>query len=251
MQRLRSSASLFVLASVCVLGAVVVGCGGSGNPTFQAGAPDAGAPGTTMDGSLLPQDSGGTIFNDAVAASCAPASVSAYAPSWKPPQSFKSGACTNLQISSYFDACLGTAATPGGCSAYESANASCASCLATDDTAAKLGPIIWHSNRSYYTTNIAGCIADEQGDAGTSSCAAAYQANVGCNEAACAACITSGYSYCEGQAGGGECKTYVQAKTAACGAVNASGTPTAVCFPPSTDSTEDAYLQLAPIFCGQ
>ena len=69
-------------------------------------------------------------------------------------------------------------------------NGTCASCLQTDDGADKLGPVIWHDNQLFFTTNVAGCIADEEGDAGPSSCGAAYQALVTCKQTACSACLS-------------------------------------------------------------
>ncbi len=144
---------------------VLIGCGGTGaSSNFQPGPTDAG-PLPSEDASLLPGDSG-SLLNDANEPACPPAPVPSFTPTWKPPSAAKSGACTTVQISTFFDACLGTSSNASGCAAYTQANASCTSCLQSDDTASSYGPVIWHSNRTYYTTNIAGCIADEEPDAG-------------------------------------------------------------------------------------
>jgi hypothetical protein len=246
----KASIALLLWATPLALTA----CGGSnGNGVFQTANDDAGSLGSQMDGSLLPTDAG-SLAQDTGPTSCTPANEAAFKPTWNPPLAFKSGACTDLQISSFYDACLGPSSNPGGCAAYVQANTSCAACLQTDDTAPQYGPVIWHANRTYYTPNIAGCIANEQGDAGAGSCGAAYQASVKCKEAACVACATSAdpsaYPTCENGADGTGCQALIAPLNTACGTA-LSSSPVSVCIPPHTDTAEDAYLQLAPIFCGQ
>lgn len=184
--------------------------------------------------------------------------MTSFTPTWKPPIASKSGACSTTQISSFFDACLGPSSNSAGCGAYIQANSSCAACLQSNDTDPKYGPVIWHSNGLYYTTNIAGCIADEQADAGADGCGAAYQAVVQCKETACNACLSatdpnfSVYSTCEDQAGSTECQSFIKTLSTTCGtAIQDPTNPVAIRIPPLTDTAQDAYLQLAPIFCGQ
>ena len=73
--------------------------------------------------------------------------------------------------------------------AFVQANVACAACSSSRTTrpTPKYGPVIWHSKPDLLvsTTNIAGCIANEQVDGGTSGCGAAYQAVVQCKETAC------------------------------------------------------------------
>jgi hypothetical protein len=253
--------SLIALSSLGCAGLIALaasaGCGGTNGPgTFQAAGEDAGSLGSPTDASIFPEDVG-SLLNDANQPPCPPAPVTSFTPSWKPPIASKSGACTTVQISTFFDACMGPSSTASGCTAYVQANTSCAACLQSNDTDPQYGPVIWHANRLYYTTNIAGCIADEQGDGGAGGCGAAYQAVVQCKETACSACLSpqnpdfTRYSACEGQAEG-ECSSFTQTLTTACGnAFQDPTNPIAICIPPSGDTAQDAYLQLAPIFCGQ
>jgi hypothetical protein len=236
---------------------LLTGCGGSnGTGVFSAAPEDAGSPGPGFDASLY-QPEAGSLLGDAPPPACPPASVASFKPAWKPPVASKSGACNSTQISGFFNACLAQTSSPAGCTAFAQANASCAACLQSDDTASEYGPVVWHSNNLYYTTNIAGCIADEQGDAGTGGCGAAYQAVVQCKETACSACLSTTdpdfavYSTCEEQAGTG-CQSFIQKLTTTCGTVlKDPNSPVAPCIPHSSDTAEQAYLQLAPIFCGQ
>jgi hypothetical protein len=236
--------------------ATLTGCGGTGPGVFVAPPDDAGSVGPGVDASLYPGDAG-SFVQDATPPPCPPASVAAFKPSWKPPLASKSGACNQTQISGFFAACLGGASSAAGCEAFVQSNAACSACLQSNDTDAEYGPVIWHANRLYYTTNIAGCIADEQADAGADGCGAAYQAVVQCKESACTTCLSATspdfavYATCESQAGS-ECQSFITALKSTCGtALGNSSSPVAVCIPPSTDTAEEAYLQLAPVFCGQ
>jgi len=252
-----SSPSLTVVVLGCTAAlATLTGCGGSGAAgIFQASPDDAGSPGTGVDGSLYPSDAG-SFLEDVTPAPCPPASVTKFEPTWKPPIASGSGACNHTQISSFFDACMGPSSSTAGCNAFVQANATCSTCLQSNDTDPEYGPVIWHANRLYYTTNIAGCIADEQADAGAGGCGAAYQAVVQCKESACNACLSptspdfSVYATCENQAGT-ECQSFIDALTSTCGtALGDPNSSVAPCIPPSTATAEEAYLALAPIFCG-
>jgi hypothetical protein len=253
-----SLAALFGSLTLAALPAVaaLAGCGGSNGPgAFPNITPDAAFVGSGDAASLL--EDAGSLLNDANLPACPPAPVTSFTPEWKPPVASKSGACTSAQISSFFDACLGPASTPANCTTYTQANGSCASCLQADDTAAQYGPVIWHASRLFYTTNIAGCIANVQADGGAAGCGAAYQAVVECKQTACAACMTpqtpdfSRYATCENKAAT-ECGSYITTLTNTCGTtLKDPSNPISVCIPPSGDTPQDAYLRLAPIFCGK
>jgi hypothetical protein len=239
-----------------VASTTLAGCGGtSDGGVFQNEGIDAGASGSPFDGSLLlATDTAPPVVD---AGPCPPAPVTSFKPAWKPPIASKSGACSSAQISDFYDACLGASSVAAGCTAYVQSNATCAACLQSDEGDPEYGPVVWHANRTYYTTNIAGCIADEQSDGGTSGCGAAYQAVVQCKETACTACLSASnpdfarYSACEEDAIG-ECSAFTTTLTSECGtALKDPTNVVAACIPPATDSAEDAYLRLAPIFCGQ
>lgn len=253
-----SFAAVALALALAALPAVpaLAGCSGNSGPgLFNQGPPDGGSPGSG-DAANLSQDAA-SLLTDANLPPCPPAPVPSFKPAWKPPSAAKSGACTTLQMSTFFDACLGPSSTTAGCAAYAQANAACAACLQSNDTDPQYGPVIWHANHAYYTTNIAGCIADVQADGGTGGCGAAYQAVVQCKQTACSACLTAQtpdfnrFAACENQAGT-ECTSYIQTLTSTCGtSLKDPANPIAVCIPPSGDTAQDAYLRLAPVFCGQ
>jgi hypothetical protein len=251
------SRSRMVVPSLAVLfgSLAAFACSGSSGSVFQAGAIDGGAGLPASDASFL--GDAASLLEDANQPPCPPAPVTTFTPTWKPPIAFHSGACSATQMSGFFDACLAGTSTTAGCTAFVQSNATCAACLQSNESDSTYGPVIWHASRTYYTTNIAGCIADEQGDAGAASCGAAYQAIIQCKETACSACLTAQdpdfarYSACEGNAES-ECSSYVQTLETACGSsLKDASSPVAVCLPPSSDTSEQAYLALAPVFCGQ
>ena len=248
--------------------ALSLGCAGRSSPAGDRGTrsslsqptePDSGAQSTPGPTGSLCGDAG-SLFHDASEPACPPAPVASFTPSWKKPNASTSGACSSAQIATYYDACLGPASNTGGCAAFaanSADNQTCASCLGTNDTATQYGPVVWHDNLLFYTTNIAGCIADKQGDTSDTGCGAAYQAVVTCKQQACTTCLSAQnpdftrYTACENEAAG-ECDAFIQNLDTVCGtALKDASNPIAVCIPPSADTAQDAYLRLAPIFCGQ
>ena len=51
------------------------------------------------------------------------------------------------------------------------------------------------------------------------------------------------------QPGATTCQTYANAVPAKCGTLDKS--PASVCMPPSSATAQDAFMQIAPLFCGQ
>jgi hypothetical protein len=227
-------------------------CGGSGNGAslFPAAEPDAGPP--------APQYDGGSLFpvpdaNVDAAIACTPAVLGAsFAPVWKKPATSDAGACTATQTEAFYEDCLAAPVTSSQCTTFIATNGACAACLQSDDTDAEYGPVIWHSSRAFYTLNTAGCIADQQADVSPTSCGAAYQAVVQCEETACTACGVADYARfpsCE-KAASTECSSYLTTLDSACGAdLRDASAPAALCT--SATDTKDAYLAIAPVFCGQ
>jgi hypothetical protein len=254
--------TLSSLAVSLACGALVA-CGGSGNASVFV--PDeAGSGQTVSEDASTPQltgnDAGGTLLPDAEPP-CLPSSVATFTPEWKKPNAAASGACSSAQIAAYYDACLDPNSNAAGCTTFSSgaSNKTCVSCLATDDTAPQYGPVIWHDNNFFFTINSAGCIADQQDDMSDAGCGAAYQALVTCKEQACSACLSAEnsdfdrYTTCKNSsATETECTGFIQTLDTVCGAaLKDASSPIAICTPPSSDSAKDAYLQIAPIFCGQ
>jgi hypothetical protein len=224
----------------------LAGCGGSpGGSVFIPSPPDAATP-APYGGGLLGPDAGSAADANVV---CVPASTAGFTPTWKGPTAVHSGACTSAQISSFYDDCLSFTSDSATCDGFVKANTACTACLQSNDTDATYGAIIWHSSHAYFTTNIAGCIAAETGDTSPTGCAATYQGIVECKEAACSACLAAkdpaGFSTCESKATG--CGGLPQTCIAE---IRDASDPASTCIPPAGTTTQDAYLRIAPIFCG-
>jgi hypothetical protein len=114
---------------------------------------------------------------------CGPGDVSGFQPTWHPPTGAHQGACTTAQFPAYYTACLDPNATVTTCDAFTQANAACAACITTDDTAAQYGPLVNRTQIGVVSVNVAGCIALlEPCNLG---CAQAYAANDECTETSC------------------------------------------------------------------
>jgi hypothetical protein len=206
-------------------------------PNYAFGNPDAGAP----------------AVSDAPT-TCAPANVGAMQATWTPPEPFGQNVCTGTQIAGFYTACLTSPLDPAVCNQFEQANVDCSQCLDTQDGDSALGPVVWHLNHTYYTVNLAGCIARERGDVSASGCGATYGETVECQEQACNACFATAaptftmFTTCEGQAEDSVCNSLHESIAPACGDLDSG--PAAACFPPSGATAQDAYMLVAPKFCG-
>jgi hypothetical protein len=258
MARVRISAllsfgSMLLVSSVC---GALVACSGStvdAPSTFVDPAPDAGPP-PSSDGPTLAQNLPDAGPSDA---SCPPTTVPAsFTPTWRPPNAQHSGACSAQQMSDFYDACLTPPVDPATCAAYTQKNGTCAACLATDDTATSLGPVIWHQQRTFFTINVAGCIANEQADTSKTSCGAAYQGLLECKEVACNTCFSTpgatfhAFSVCENQAAP-ECTSFADTMHTTCGDAIHDGGASRCLPPPATTSAKTVFQIVAPLFCGQ
>jgi hypothetical protein len=254
---MRAHVAILPLGAVLVLSA----CGGTANPTIggpfdnppvEAGAPsvDNGDAGNLVNGP-------GTGTQPTGPAICDPASVASYTPSWQPPEAWKQNLCTTTQIGGFYAACLTPPISKTTCDAFVQANANCAPCLQSQETDPTASAVVWHEQMRYWTVNVAGCIAQADGDVSATGCGAAYAAAIACRQASCNACWqaqgTSAtfqqFSDCESQAGVTTCQTYAQAVPAKCGDLKT--TAASVCMPPSSATAKDAFMQIAPLFCGQ
>jgi hypothetical protein len=214
-----------------------------------------------------PEYDSGTLFHEDAApkddatsgdgGTCAPEALPpSFTATWHVPNAFGTGACTPAQIDQFYTACLTPPIDSMTCGAFVAANGVCSTCLESTDKDAKYGPVIWHSNRTYFTLNIAGCIANAQADTSAKSCGAAYQAVLECKQTACEGCFLTGggfsaFSACQTAAGKAVCKAYGDAMSDTCGKdLRDAGSPSSVCLPPSGTSTKEAYKRIAPLFCG-
>jgi hypothetical protein len=241
-----------VVACSCLV-SIAAGCNSSSGEATFGGDPDAQPESSVADTGFF-QDDGGDGGRDAPT-TCAPALPPGFAPTWKPPI-VSPTACKTADLTAYAAACLGQPYDPTKCDAFKAGSATCAACVESDSAAAQLAPVLWHDGRTYFTLNIAGCIAIESGDTTGAGCAAAYQAIIACKELSCDSCFSiqsptfQTFAACEQAAGSGVCGTYGVTESQKCATVRDAGAPTSACFPGATDTTVDLFMKIAPHFCG-
>ncbi len=191
--------------------------------------------------------SSSTSGSSAVCSARAPANI----PGLATPS--KVNVCSDAEVEGYWDACFNANYDDAKCKAYTAAHASCTSCLATPDTAATAGPIVLHKNSSYYTLNVAGCIALAQKKSGTDSCAAAYAKALNCKDAACDSCFTgsqsdySNYNDCKKNNNVQQCEQLASGAGATCGDLKMD--PAAACFGTIQETNFQIYKRMAQLFC--
>jgi hypothetical protein len=248
------------VATVSLLSALVLSaCGGTPTPNiFLGGVDEGGTPPSDNNGDagnlVSGPDSGGTP----TPAVCDPQSVASFQPAWQPPEAWKQNLCTATQISGFYAACLTPPISAQACTAFVQSNANCASCLQSQETDAQASAVVWHQQMKYWTVNVAGCIAQATGDVSKTGCGATYAAAIACRQSSCNACWQAAqgstvtfqqFSDCEFQAGISTCQTYAAAVPKTCGDLSKGAG--SVCMPPSSATAQDAYMQIAPLFCGQ
>ena len=183
---------------------------------------------------------------------CEVCDVSAYSPATLAPPESATQACSSVDIQDFVTACVSATATQATCEAWQQADAgaSCAACILTQQTAAKSGPLVCDS--AGCTTNTGGCVdivlgevSQETGSGGSGSCGDLVNAEYGCIDYACAACVsTSDFDTCDTNAQANECKTYVDAATNS--SKCASDADTSVCSPQS----DQGWASFIAVFCG-
>ncbi len=257
---LPDSRSVVPLVASLSLAAVVAcaGCSGANPNLFpDPGDHDAAPPPAEVNpdaGSFFYD--GGSLIQEAAAAVCDPQSIAGFKPDWTTPEAWKQGACTAAQISAFYAACLTPPIVKATCDAFVAQSGACATCLQADDTASSSAAVVWHEHRAYWTVNVAGCIARATGDPSGQGCGASYAATIACRQASCNACWAgrgttttfAEFATCEQNAGQSTCLSYTQALPAACGDLEKG--PGGVCMPPTGATAEQAFLQVAPLFCG-
>ena len=192
------------------------------------------------------------------ASSCSPSDVLTFVQGPYQPAEPPSAACLDADGAGiwddFYDACLGPNKTNQVCTAFKQdpANAACAACVLTPDTADQLGPIL--SFGEFVGGNVAGCI--ELTTPGDPTCARDVQALSDCETAACQAnCppVTDAPSLmarqeCVAAADQGGCLMFVQMTRADCAAADADSGLAAPCM---NASFKDFYEEAVPLFCGQ
>ena len=255
----KASASGLLLAALCFVTApatfVVVACSSSDNSQFPGDPPKPDAE-PDSPGSFLPDS--GKADGEGGATSCSPKLPDPFTPTWTTPLE-SADACSTAELKQYWDACLANAAKTEGdgtCASFKAAHATCGACAEPVDNS---GPIQWQAGRKFYTLNVAGCIALEQGgtEAGATGCGEAYNAAVQCSRQSCISCITEANSFplfseCQKAVGmQGICKSYETAQSAACKGYKDAGSRALACFPTTpSESQETFFTRVVGISCG-
>lgn len=182
-----------------------------------------------------------------------PINISGFEPTWKAPAPFARGVCTNAQVDALmcqFD----MGADQAACAALvkDKANEDCQKCMFTPSSAARLGPIVITGNLG--SINLAGCVANAEGNTTDQGCGAKLQAADQCSDEACEANMPCDYD--DGESSDAGTCTEIAARTvcasyataAACAdALLAPGGVAAVC-----DEGDDFLARataLAKLFC--
>jgi hypothetical protein len=242
------------LTLAALFGCLAIACSSNTDSTFGGEPPKPDA----EDGPIsnLVADAALSDAKEAGPASCAPAIPPAFAPTWSAPS--KAAACTTGELKGYYDACLaspGTTEADGTCATWKTAHAACGACAEPADQS---GPIQWHARRAFYTLNVAGCIAVQQGpaEAGSASCGEAYNAAVECARRSCESCFAVGGTFsqfldCEKSVqGAGICKSYENAQGAACTGYKNAGSPALGCFTIGSETQEAHFTRVVGLLCG-
>jgi hypothetical protein len=158
--------------------------------------------------------------------------------------------CTTDQLTAFYAACIDPAtaglATCQAFSQSDAANAACAACVVTPESASNYGPLI--DQGSLITENVGGCI--ELTDPNGLPCAKSQQALGGCELAACEANCpvhddTSALDECTAAAAMAGCEMFADQASCVLDIAEA-GTSTA-CV---SATFRDFYDAVVPLFCG-
>jgi len=215
-----------------------VGCNGGGDDNT-----DGGDAALDVKAEKAPLD----VVQPEAAPGCVPGTVNPSDLSWTPPATPDASACSDQQIQDYYTNCL--PGTGNSCTTWEgvTANANCAKCLITSESASAWGPLISVPNNVVYA-NAGGCIALEQGDTSSSGCGAkAWEASQ-CEDLACSDNCSGStfqeYQACTQSAATGTCASEIAAE---CNLADAGNV--APCNLGAT-TFQDLYVSIATVFCG-
>lgn len=183
---------------------------------------------------------------------CEVCDVTAYTPATVAPPEDATQACSPSDVQAFVAACVSATATQTTCAAWEQTDAggSCGACIFTQVTAAKSGPLVCDSSGCVADTG--GCVdivlsevPQETASGGPGSCGDLVNAEYGCIDFACAACVSSSdLNACDTSAKSNECKTYADAVAGSpeC----ATDANTSVCLPQS----DQDWASFIDVFCG-
>jgi hypothetical protein len=245
-------------ATALSTGVFAYGCssGDSTGSPSDAAASDAATGDDSQSNFIPPSSSGGSSGGNGSNNCVTPVDLNAGS-MWKPPPykhaRVQANACTDQEIMGWDAACISGASVSTTCVPYETAHATCTSCLISMSSAATWGPLVsWPTG--VYTANTSGCmeIVDPSG-----TCAASAQANEQCGHAACDPVCTGITPSAIGlrdqcvrmvKQAGGECLTFAQASL--CLSTDGAAPPAISACNSSGGGFEADFLKIAPRFCG-
>ena len=179
---------------------------------------------------------------------CLPSSVGAAGPVVEyPPMATAQGACSQVALDGLFGACF----RPGGnCTAWETANRTCAQCVFTPDSPTAQGPFITRKNAAP-RANQRGCL-----DSLAPSCGTTYESVTACTHAACdtnpgcKSATNEERAACRQTAMQTSCAPLMQQYSEKCGVGGLQAKR--ACFPPSSNESamRDYITWLARRACG-
>jgi hypothetical protein len=229
-------------------------------PHKDAGPKDTGPPDTGTCVTVAVSGTGGLATCTPTGSACGDIGTIGTLPAWVAPSGLHQGLCTTAQVTTIFNDCLGDAGTAAKCTAVQKADPKCYGCIFTTEGAAAYGPVIETTNGGAVEINQGGCI--DLLEPCNLACAEASQSIIGCENAACepnCPTITTSAEATEfidclsaaDTCDPGGCDTYTTEATN-CGALLTGAThPASVCIATSTDTFEDLFNAVVPVFCGK
>jgi len=204
-------------------------------------------------------DSGGSFNTDANQTGdvkgpvqCLPSLPATFAPVWKPPVA-KAGQCTTAELTEYYDACLPDAVAKK-CTDWVAAHGTCAECIEPDDNS---GVVQLYNNRSFYTLNLAGCIATVQKANEPDKCGGQFDLAAQCRRQSCDECFQKGGNFdnftdCQREAAKDPtgCKPYEDRAGAACVGFQSADGGAPDCFRKQGEGERDHFIRVEGVMCG-
>jgi hypothetical protein len=168
---------------------------------------------------------------------------------WSQPVGAHLHVCTATQIAGYYTQCQSSTATTTGCSAWDSANTACHSCLYSTYTASRWGALVAGPSGNAYV-NVGGCIA--LAEPCNAACGQALAAVEGCDDVACGTCASATYNACLSSADTcGACLGFDTASACRSSLMSSEHPAFADCWGSATSPTfQQLYTNVATFMCG-
>jgi hypothetical protein len=212
-------------------------CGGGDNNNADAAA-DVTTPDTAPDKKVTPDAPADT--NNL----CGPTAVDATSVTWTHPRAIQPYGCSAQQIQDYIAICIDGTNTTISCTAWATANATCNTCVYSQDSDSIYAATIYMTTSQYIYANVGGCIALLTGDSSDTGCGAKAWKATECEDSACSACMTDAdYNTCTATSDTGTCATFVNAQ---CDLTDAgAASPCVVGTTP-----DESFTAVATVMCG-